>query len=135
MTSENHSELMAAGMAARVMKFMWKPFGSLTPHGRTSFFGEGVVSSHFQLGSLRRLRTHSTLYRKEFQNADFYVLRQGAGEEHGGNCFIRGDCFHGGGHASESLGPWQVFPLHGAIVGLFDDDDHTTARAASVSLL
>ena len=39
------SELMAAGMAARVMKFMWKPFGSLTPHGRTSFFGKRVVFS------------------------------------------------------------------------------------------
>ena len=37
-TSTNHSELVAAAMAAREAKFLWKLFGSMNLHGRANLF-------------------------------------------------------------------------------------------------
>ena len=41
-TSTNHSELVAAAMAAREAKFLWKLFVSMNVHGHASLFGKRV---------------------------------------------------------------------------------------------
>ena len=41
-TSTNHSELVAAAMAGREAKFLWKLFGSMNIHGQASLFGRMV---------------------------------------------------------------------------------------------
>ena len=119
-TSTNHSELVAAAMAGREAKFLWKLFGAMDLHGHASLFCKRVDLFSDSMGvvaiSTNPVLSAST---KHIEIADFFV-RELVSNRIVTVSFVR-TAYMVADVLTKALGPDKFFRFMGVILGLVRD--------------
>ena len=118
-TSTNHSELVAAAMASREAKFLWKVFGALNlqelgTHRCTSMLPIDLFTDSMGVVALSRDSVLSSAT-KHIEIADFFVRELVERHRHRGS---RSNSFHGSRRANQTAGQDQVFQIYWSNCGL-----------------
>ena len=126
-TSTNHSELVAAAMAGREAKFLWKLFGAMNLHGSASLFCKRVDLFSDSMGVVA-VATNPVLSAstKHIEIADFFV-RELVSNKIVTVSFVR-TAHMVADVLTKALGPDKFFRFMGVIFGLVRDVDSTPVQ-------